>query len=293
MDHLQVRSACGMTGRALLAVFIALAACLPRQALAWGSYGHRTIAEIALANVKPQTRRHIVRLLADNASLGTPECPVHTLADAAVWPDCIRGERERFAYTFPWHYQTEPVCEAYDVKANCANGTCVSGQIERDEFILSNQKLPRAERLQALVFLAHFVGDIHMPLHSGDNDDLGGNKIKARYGIAPGGNLHYVWDGPLAERAISSAQPSLVRRYSLAEKAKLGGGSVADWGRESWELAKGYVYPDHAGKDPCKGGKPDHADITEAQIEAAIPIVQRRIEQAGLRLARVLDETLG
>lgn len=279
--------------RLFAAALLALAALVPQAAFAWGSYGHRTIAEIALANVRPQTRAHIAQLLVDNASLGTPECPVHSLADAAVWPDCIRGERERFAYTFPWHYQTEPVCKAYDVKANCANGTCVSGQIARDEFILKNRKLPRAERLQALVFLTHFVGDIHQPLHSGDDDDLGGNKVKAQYGIAPGINLHYVWDGPLAERAISSASPSLVRRYSPAEKAELDGGTVADWGRESWELARSYVYPDQTGKDPCKDGKPTEAKLTDKQIEDALPAVRHRIVQAGLRLARVLDETLG
>lgn len=288
-----VRKAGRLIPRAFCAALLALAAFVPQAASAWGGYGHRTIADIALANVRPVTRARIARLLADNASLGTPKCPVHSLADASVWPDCIRGDRERWAYTFAWHYQTEPVCKPYDVKANCANGTCVSGQIERDIYILKNRALPRAERLQALVFLTHFVGDIHQPLHSGDDDDAGGNRVRADYGIVPDLNLHYVWDGPLAERAISSARPSLVRRYSPAEKADLGGGTVADWGRESWDLARTFVYPEDTGKDPCADDKPAEARLSEKQIEAAIPVVQHRIEQAGLRLARVLDETLG
>ncbi|MDE2561591.1 MAG: S1/P1 nuclease [Sphingomonadales bacterium] len=266
---------------------------MPQAALAWGGYGHSTIAEIALANVRPQTRVRIARLLAASASLGTPECPVRSIADASVWPDCIRADRDHWAYTFPWHYQTEPVCQSYDVKANCARGACVSGQIERDIRVLKNRGLPRAERLRALAFLVHFVGDIHQPLHSGDDGDAGGNKVRADYGIVPGLNLHWVWDGPLAERAISSARPSLVRRYPPDEKARLGGGTVADWGRESWALAKTFVYPVSTGKDPCADGRPAEAKLTERQIEAAMPVVRKRIEQAGLRLARLLDKTLG
>ncbi|WP_338467511.1 S1/P1 nuclease [Novosphingobium sp. ZN18A2] len=280
--------------RGWAAAALALAAMLlPQPVLAWGAYGHRTIAEIALDNVTPQTRARIAALIADNAALGTPDCPVHSLSDASVWPDCIRHDRTRWAYTFPWHYQTEPVCSPYDVKAHCANGNCVSAQIERDIYILKNRKLPRAQRLRALVFLTHFVGDIHQPLHSGDDNDAGGNRVKADYGIVPGLNLHWVWDGPLAERAISSASPALVHRFSPAERAKLDGGTVADWGRESWELAKRFVYPEDTGKDPCTGGKATHAKLTDKQIEAALPVIRKRIEQAGLRLARVLDESLG
>ena len=43
----------------------------------------------------------------------------------------------------------------------------------------------------------------------------------AKYGIAPGRNLHSVWDGPMAERGITSAEPPLVRRYSAEERAEV------------------------------------------------------------------------
>lgn len=272
----------------ILALFAAL---VSTPALAWGAYGHETTAAIAMANVKPQTRARIEALLAKSAVLATPKCPMRTLEQAAVWPDCVRNDRLRWGYTFPWHYQTQPVCEVFDAKKNCANGTCVTGQIERDRLILADRSQPDYERVLALAFLVHLVGDVHMPLHSGDNDDLGGNTIDAMYGIAPGRNLHSLWDGLLAERAISSAQPPLVRHYSGAETDSIATGDVADWARESWQLARDFIYPTATGELPCEGS-PESVVWSNEAIEKAIPIVNERITQAGLRAARLLDEAL-
>ncbi|MFA6219407.1 MAG: S1/P1 nuclease [Erythrobacter sp.] len=273
---------------AALAALAGLAA--PAPALAWGGYAHRTTADIALANVRPGTRAGIARLLRAAPQLGTPDCALATLADASVWPDCLRGEGWRWGYSFAWHYQTEPVIEPYDARKNCAGGNCISAQIERNQRILADERLPDAVRLEALAFLVHFIGDIHMPLHSGDREDRGGNDRETAYGFVPGLNLHRVWDGPLAERAITSAAPSLVRRYGPDERAGLDGGAAADWGRESWEISRGFVYPEAFDCAPCTGPLPDKAALTQDDIERALPIARRRIAQAGLRMARYLDE---
>lgn len=275
-----------------MALLLALGAAQPAQA--WGYFGHETTARIALANVTPRTRAAVTRLLAYERELGTPGCRMRALAEAATWPDCLRGENWRWGYTFAWHYQTEPVSEPYDARKNCGGGACVSAQIERNHRILADERLPGNVRLEALAFMVHFAGDIHMPLHSGDNDDKGGNDITATYGIAPGRNLHSIWDGALAERAITAAEPPLVRRYSAAERAALvggaAGGAPADWGRESWELARGFVYDNALGRPLAEGeNSPDAAALTQEAIAAAVPVAQRRIAQAGLRIAALLD----
>ncbi len=271
-----------------LAALLALAQ--PGAAQAWGYYGHQTTGRIALANVEPSTRAAIARLIAHNRELGTPDCQIRDLASAATWPDCLRSESWRWGYTFAWHYQTEPVGEPYDARKNCSGGACVSAQIERNQRILADESLPANVRLEALAFMVHFAGDIHMPLHSGDNDDRGGNSIDTTYGIAPGFNLHSVWDSALAERAISGATPPLVRRYSAAERAALAGGGPADWGRESWELAGRFVYPNALGRPLAAGeASPEEATLTQEAIVAAVPVAERRITQAGLRIAELLD----
>ena len=274
---------------ARLLTAIAMLCLVPAPALAWGYFGHETTARIALANVTPQTRAAIARLLHHEREIGTRECPLRTLGDAATWPDCLRGESWRWGYTFAWHYQTEPITEPYDARKNCSGGGCVSAQVTRNHRILADESLPGNVRLEALAFMVHFAGDIHMPLHSGDNGDRGGNDVETAYGIVPGLNLHGIWDSTLAERAISGAAPPLVRRYSAQERAELAGGGPADWGRESWELARGFVYPNALGRAPEPAEKPTSAALTQEAIVAAVPVAERRIVQAGLRIAELLD----
>ena len=89
-----------VTARLIAALLAMLALVQPGAAGAWGYYGHATTGRIALANVKPETRAAIARLIAHQAELGTPDCPIRSLADAATWPDCLRGQYWRWAYTF-------------------------------------------------------------------------------------------------------------------------------------------------------------------------------------------------
>ena len=290
MDHRAIRSRASRLTAGLIAALAAFALCLPAPALAWGGLGHRTTAEIAEANGRPETRAAMNRLFAYEARLGTPDCRMRDLADASTWPDCIRSEGWRWGYTAAWHYRTTPICEAYNARANCSGGNCVTAQIERAQRLLADESLPGHIRLEALSNLVHFVGDVHMPLHSGDREDRGGNDRVTDYGIVQGRNLHGIWDGPLAERAITSAQPPLVRRYSEEERARIATGGPHDWGRESWRLAREVAYTAAFDRDPCAGELPGEAALSQEDIEAAIPAANERVLQAGLRIARLLDE---
>lgn len=284
------RTVGGRAHRLIAALAAGLCLLQSPVAGAWGFYGHETTAKIAEANVKPETRVAIRRLIAHERELGTPDCRLRTLAEAATWPDCVRRDYWRWGYTAAWHYRTAPVCEAYDAGKNCSGGNCVTAQIERNQRILADESLPTNERLRALAFLVHFIGDVHMPLHSGDDDDRGGNDRVADYGIVPDRNLHSIWDSAIAERAITAANPPVIRRYTAAEKAGLAGGDAAEWGRESWRIARDFVYPGAFDRKPCEGGLPREGALTQEDIIAAVPIAERRITQAGLRMARLLDE---
>jgi hypothetical protein len=276
---------------ALLGVLIA------SPASAYWEYGHETVANIAWANITPRTRVAIRRLLADQARLDTPGCPAGTLAQASVWADCIKPIKNpdgtaRFGYAYSWHYQNVDICKPFDLTPACKDGNCVSAQVERDVATLKDRRAPRLERLHALLFLTHFVGDLHQPLHAGDKGDKGGNDVKADYGIyaPPRLNLHSVWDGLLAERAISPP-PSIVHRYPAAVRARLARGSVTDWSRESWQVA-------HTAYDAVTGGHacaptPARVKLDDATIERLVPIARLEVEKGGLRLARLLDESLG
>jgi hypothetical protein len=280
--------------RLILLAALLCAAFVQTPAYAWGAYGHKTVAAIAMDNVRPQTAAQIRRLMRAAPEVETAKCKLREgIVGAASWPDCLYGDKANWGYTFKWHYIDVPLCGPFDVPANCPDGNCVVTQIERNRAILADRTQSAKARLQALIFVVHLVGDVHQPLHATDNDDQGGNKVKAQYGIVPGRNLHSIWDTANAERAISSASPPLVRRYSAAERARLAGSTPEDWARESWTRAKDWVYPTAFGKLPCDEKEPTAIVWNEAAIEASLPIIDRRIEQAGLRLARMLDGALG
>lgn len=276
--------------RLMAAILLAL---LPASAQAWWDYGHKTIAAIAWHEVKPATRTRIRALLARSALLDTPKCPIRTLEEASVWADCVKPG-ERFSFAYPWHFQNVDICRPFDLKAACPFGNCVSAQITRNAKLLSDRSIPLRERVQALAFLVHFVGDLHQPLHAGDRADLGGNRAPASYGeVAGRNNLHLIWDGYLAERAISTPAgeaAGLLSEAPVAERPAIAAGTVEDWSRESWQVARDVTYGAHA-DDPC-ADRTSRAVLDARKIEAAIPVVRRQVLRGGLRLARMLDEAL-
>ena len=275
----------------ILPVLIALALlALPRPALAYGVLGHETVARIALANARPATAARARALLARARLLETPACAAATPEAASVWPDCIRNLSARFSYTNPWHYQNVDICRPFDLQSACRDGNCVSVQIDRQVRLLQDRTVPRREKVAALAFLIHFVGDLHMPLHAGDRGDRGGNDVKAAYGVyAPEWlNLHGIWDTPLAERAVTTP-PALVRAYSAEERASLAAGATEDWSRESWTVSRDTAYRLALG-DPCGPEPTARVQLDEPAIQAAIEPQRLQVTRAGLRLARLLDE---
>lgn len=273
--------------RLLLALALLFA---PAGAHAYGFFTHEAIARIAMMNLRPETARAVRAMLRSAPLLETPECRAATPEQASTWPDCIRNLGDRFSYSASWHYQNVDVCRPFDLKAACRDGNCVSAQIERQVKLLQNRTVPRREKVAALAFLIHFVGDLHAPPHAGDRGDRGGNDVKASYGpvTARWLNLHSIWDSPLAERAVTTP-PSPFRVYSPAERTALAAGTVEDWSREGWEASRDTAYALALGEacGPKPGGP---VTVTPQAIEAMVPVQRRQIERAGLRLARMLDE---
>jgi hypothetical protein len=267
---------------------------VPSPALAWWEYGHESVATIALHEVSPTTRRAIARLLALAPELQTPACPARTIEQASVWPDCIKTLGERFSYAYSWHYQNVNVCKPFPAKIPCPDGNCVSAQIERNRKLLADRTVPARERLMALAFLVHFMGDLHQPLHAGDRGDKGGNDFKMDYGAIQRTNIHSIWDGLLADRAISTPPGGALAILSTvppSERAAIRQGDVNSWSRESWQAARDFGYGAVL-DDPCAPVPATRPVMTDAIVQKLIPIVRLQVARGGIRLARLLDEAL-
>lgn len=279
-----------------IAMTLALAAT---PSFAWGEFAHRKTAEIAQANLTPAARAEVRRILAQGASVDTPDCPLSTIGDASVWPDCARAMGDRFAFSAPWHYQNIDVCKPFDITANCPDGNCVTAQIPKQLAIVADRRATPAARAQALAFVVHLVGDMHMPLHIGDKHDRGGNDVRAIYGVKDPDrmNLHRIWDSDLAERALTDPPAVTARSVSAADRKAMAGGTIADWARESWELSRTLVYPqlrDLPDSCPIAAGTRSRArPIIDARyVEAAKQPLRQQVERAGVRLAMLLNTAL-
>ena len=143
------------------------------------------------------------------------------------------------------------------------------------------------DRIEALKFLVHFVGDIHQPLHSVD-EARGGNDIHVvEFGSPQCGkgpcNFHFVWDIALIEHTGLSEQDYVARVEQLIASRNLQGkatGTPEDWANESFRVAQ-KVWLNEGGA------------VDEAYYQANIGVVDERLALAGLRLAGVLNEVLG
>ncbi|HXH00257.1 MAG TPA: S1/P1 nuclease [Sphingomicrobium sp.] len=284
-----------MLARILLALITALfLAAAPARA--YWEYGHETVASIAWQQMRPDTRRAVAALLRQERLLDTPDCPVATIEQASLWADCIKPLGDRFTYAFSWHYQNVDICKPFDLAGPCKDGNCVSAQIDRQARLLADTAVPQREKLIALAFLVHFVGDLHQPMHAGDRGDLGGNRVPVNYGVIGGrANLHGVWDGWLAERAISTppgGATALLAQVPASERQRIAGGSVEDWSREMWAKSRTLAYGTLS-DDPCGAAPAVRPTIDEADVRALIPEVRKNVVAGGLRLARLLDDALG
>ncbi|SPE39399.1 S1/P1 nuclease (fragment) [Candidatus Sulfopaludibacter sp. SbA3] len=160
-------------------------------------------------------------------------------------------------------------------------------QIPAQRAVLLNPAATPQQRKEALMFMVHFVGDMHQPLHCSDNKDRGGNDVRVVFFDRPG-NLHGTWDGGLLSRMGKEDDlfPGLLKEAQQHQK-KWSKGTVADWADESHKAAQKIVY----GKlppEPKGTPEPLGADYEKA----ADPLIRTQIEKAGDRLARLLNDTL-
>ncbi|KAB8314243.1 S1/P1 nuclease [Tolypothrix campylonemoides VB511288] len=259
-------------------VAVLFACLLPSVAAAWSSDGHRIVGELAAADLNPKARAEVARLLA-----GEPE---PTLAGVAAWADRLRDEDpERGKATSRWHYVNfaDATC-TYDAARDCAKGDCVVGAINRHFLALSDARRSDAERAEALKFLVHFVGDVHQPLHAGHRPDKGGNDFQVNV-RGKGSNLHAVWDRTIleaAKREPAAYAAALRARAPLPRDPTLRSQTPAvDWAVESCRLTD------------TPGLYPPRRVLDDAYFDAQRPLAERRLREAGARLAAMLNRALG
>ena len=237
--------------------------------------GHRAVGRLAEHHLSSHARREVAALL------GT-----ETLTMVSTWPDeTLYSTSPEFKQTGPWHYINIEMGLDYahfTQALTAQTGPNVYTQLLAQLTILKDKTKPKAERATALKYVVHFVGDIHQPLHVSRAADKGGNGIKITY-RGKDTNLHTLWDSGLLDyqglsyteigTAYDYLPASQIRTWQHDEPLK--------WAFESAQLSE-QIYAE-ADKNPAFDYSyyPAHADV-----------LKQRIQQAGVRLAGLLNEAL-
>lgn len=255
----------------LLCVSLLLA---PVPALAWGAEGHEIAAGVALKELTPVARAQVAHLLGGDAML----------VQQSNWADEIKDQRRD---TARWHFVDIPLqAKGFMPQRDCADGACVVAQIDADLQALRNRRLNDRARAEALLFLIHFVADVHQPLHDEDNDDKGGNQVRVEIGRERA-NLHRVWDVDVVQPLgfdPTAAANAIERSITPQQRQAWARGTPVDWANEAHAIARDQIYP------PLQGARDMRLPRDYGWRETRI--AQLQLAKAGVRLAWLLNTTL-
>lgn len=287
-----------MRGIACICVLAAL--LTGARAAAWGDMGHRVSALIAYRHLTPAARAALDTLLAsDTDALTAPD-----FASRAAWADRYRNQHRE---TAAWHFvdieidhpDLERACfgfPALGMAQAASQGPaqdCIVNKISEFAAELKDPRTTAAERLLALKFLIHFVGDLHQPLHAADHDDKGGNCIGLSPPYGRETNLHAYWDISVVEALGKSAEQIadvLDSRATVAAMKEWTAGTPRSWAMESFEIARSDVYALPARPTCSEGGS---IALTESYATQAKKDAADQLLKAGIRLASMLNAALG
>jgi hypothetical protein len=286
------------------------------SAWAFGCQAHEIVALIAEKHLSPHAAAMVQKLLKDNpidpALRRYCEQPdLDAMAYSATWADDYRSAHRE---TSPWHQIDLPISIS---KGNLGDYCppsegCVTQAIKDQIALLRSPDTDPQKRADALRFIIHFVGDLHAPLHTANNNDLGGNCIPVTFfGEEPkltneqfetyAPNLHGMWDYGIYQRQFSdkSMPPSAVEYRSgykdqtvpqsaaifdhefASQEAKWMRGpiDIDAWTWESFQIAKKIVYGKLPVAVPVEAPQNNHSCVEDDHISTRMLKLNEKLDK--------------
>ena len=244
------------------------AVCFPGSATAWGRDGHRVVAEIAELRLTPAARQGVNRLLALE---GTAR-----MGDVASWADQVKHTTTKR----PAHTIRLALSGSEIGLNNCPNRFCVVSGIEYYSRILRDKNAKPSQRLEALKYVVHLVGDAHVPLHTAQ---VTGGKIKVTYG-GETTTLHKIWDREII-RTEGGNQSTLAKRLNSEPRRVNVSQKPIDWAIEGRNIARDVIFKCFPVRTK------DVIALDGKYADANWPIIRARLSAAGYRLAGIINQS--
>lgn len=246
-----------------------LAIFLVFQAFTWGKTGHRVVGLIAERHLIRKARKNVQKVLGNES-----------LAEVSNYMDFIRSDK-KYDHMGPWHYCTIVDGKTYEEAGTPEEGDAIV-MINRLIEELKSKKFTDEDEAFALKCLIHLIGDIHQPLHVGNGNDHGGNDVKVEY-FWKSSNLHSVWDSGIidSQQYSYTEYADCIDHVSLVEISTWQNQDLMVWVRESMSY-RDQIYD-----------LPEDMKISYNYDFKNLSLVNRRLLQAGIRLAGILNEIYG
>lgn len=265
----------------ILLASLVLVLCQPSEARAWGELGHKIVCEIAYRLATPAARAEVRRLI-------DVDIKKWSFSDSCVWADDPRKRDTE-------HYVNLRRNQATIVSLSCPFAPCVLGAIASDRKNLADKSKGDGPRLVALKFLAHWVGDIHQPVHVSLRGDSGGNAIGV-FGECTF-SFHDLWDTCLVEKAVGkdvrAAATDLINSIQPGMQDQWKQGGTLEWANESFAITRAPKTKYCVQQGTFCNKPAADVEIDSDYLKDHSPIVRERLTQAGVRLAHVLSQALG
>jgi|SRR5687767_10291104 len=237
----------------------------------WGQTGHRIVGEIADGYLTKKARNAIHGILGNES-----------IAMTSNWADFIKSDSD-FNYLNTWHYiNAKQGLSQTQFNTILQNDSITNAYTQLNFLIaeLKNKELEIDKKRMYLRLLIHIVGDIHQPLHVGQLEDLGGNRMRLQW-FGESTNLHSLWDEKLIEfQKLSYTEYARAINYTTRlKRGQWQSQSLKEWFFESYQLA-GKIYGSITGTEPKLGFRYnfDYIDILNNQLL-----------KGGVRLAGLLN----
>lgn len=249
-------------------VFVSIALVLA----SWGRTGHRTIGKLAANHLTPKAQAAVQQILGNES-----------LADVSSWADELRGQ-EKYKSTSTWHFLNLPLGLNYadfEKAVKEKKEESVYTAFMQTQATLKDKNASQESKAEALKFLVHFVGDLHQPMHISRAEDKGGNTIQLNY-EDKGTNLHSLWDTKMLEHQGLTYEQLASKYDNVSDKQikQWQKDPLMKWLWESYEISTElYAEVDAMGS----------RKIDDTYYQKHLPQIEVRIQQAGMRLAGVLN----
>jgi len=304
---------------------------------ALGKIGHQVICQLAFENLPTNTQSKVNILLNTlpkkhkeliNKYNHRKTNTTVTFADSCTWADAIRRDKSFNKYR-KWHY-LNVTRDQTEVTAQTCDNNCITAAIKYHIKMLIapySKDHTSWEKLQALMFLGHWLGDIHQPMHVNFASDSGGNRTKvSMLNTANKGkkyvkcnNMHWLWDEcllyPSTQSIKGSQNKSSSFKYNVYQRNKdlynrlyrtlseqwehapvtlWQKDSIYTWATESLIIARkpSVLYCAINNKNSCDPIQKNTLKLPYLYQKEHQPILEKRMLQAAIRLTYTLEESL-